>query len=1096
MGPRVYNLFPPLAGPIAAWPAHFERIAAMGFDWAYLNPIYATGGSGSLYAVADYGRINPLLRGRSEASDDDLVRAFVVEAGERGLSIMLDLVANHTANDAPLVAEHPDWYERDAEGALVAPRAVDPDDPTAVTVWGDLARLDYDGPARAEIVAFFCDVVRRYVRLGVRGFRCDAAYQVPAGAWAEILAAARAEVPGVVFAAETLGGPPNAVASLANARFDYVFNSAKWWDFRAPWLLELYDESRTVAPSIAFPESHDTPRLIADLGLHDDEAIRAAYEQRYAFAATFSSGVMMPMGYEFGFAKPLDVVRTRPNDWETPRFDLSPFVARINALKAEIGAYNEEGAQRALAGAGDAVALVRRGLSAHDAAVAAFNPRADAVATLDRAALIAALDGTPDDVTPPSSTMRGDADRNGRLVVPPLGFRLFRRAAAQSAIRERATDPLPSGPVVIEAVEPQVDGGRFPVKRVVGDRVTVEATIFRDGHDAIAAVLRYRAADEPAWHETPLVPLGNDRWRGSFAIERTVRHAFTIDAWPDAFASWRADVAKKRDAGDLGDAESRVDVRAGRALVAAAVDRAQTDDDRAALAARFAAIDAAEDLETRVRLLLDDGLAALVARAPDRTRATRFVPTLAVDVDRPAARFAAWYELFPRSQSPVPGRHGTFADAARRLPALRAMGFDVVYLPPIHPIGTTARKGRNNALAAAPGDPGSPWAIGSAHGGHTAIEPALGTLAEFDAFVAAARAQDLEVALDLALQCSPDHPWVREHPEWFSFRDDGTLRHAENPPKKYQDIVNFAWDGPQAASLWRALRDVVGFWLARGIRTFRVDNPHTKPFAFWEWLIANVRAEHPEAIFLAEAFTRPAQMDALAKRGFAQSYTYFTWRTTKGELTEYARDLALGPRAEFFRPNFWPNTPDILPTFLQTGGRPAFRIRLVLAATLASAYGIYSGYELCENAALPGREEYADSEKFELRQRVWNAPGNIVADVAQINAIRRANPALHDWRNLTFLRADDDAVLFYAKRSGGNVVLVAVTLDPFAPRDAVLWMPTGDLGLADDEPYEVEELLAGTRHVWCGSPQRWRFDPERNPAAVFRLDLAVRERID
>jgi len=445
--------------------------------------------------------------------------------------------------------------------------------------------------------------------------------------------------------------------------------------------------------------------------------------------------------------------------------------------------------------------------------------------------------------------------------------------------------------------------------------------------------------------------------------------------------------------------------------------------------------------------------------------------------------------LFPRSQGTQPGVHGTFADAAKRLPEIAGLGFDVVYLPPIHPIGRAFRKGKNNTLDPLPTDPGSPWAIGNENGGHTSVEPALGTLADFDAFVSAARANGLEVALDYALQCSPNHPFLAQHPEWFTVRPDGTIKYAENPPKKYQDIVNFNWYGPHAPALWGALRDIVLFWISHGVRVFRVDNPHTKPFAFWEWMIADVRSKFPETLFLAEAFTRPKVMNELAKRGFSQSYTYFTWRTTKAELTAYATQLARSDMAQFYRPSFWPNTPDILPPFLQSGGRPAFVIRLVLAATLSSLYGIYSGYELCENAALPGREEYADSEKYEIKVRDWNAPGNIKAEIGRLNAIRRNNPALQDWRNVRFYRADDDAVLFYGKRTGGNVVFVAVNLDPFAAHDPLLWFPTGEYGIADDEPYALEELLGSTKHEWRGSAHRWRLDPQINPAAVFRLEL-------
>jgi starch synthase (maltosyl-transferring) len=1077
MGPRVYNLFPTLAGSIARWHGHLDRIAAMGFDWIYVNPIHATGGSGSLYAVSDYYRLNPALRGDDPRDDDAILRDFIGAARERGIRVMLDLVLNHTANDSPLVAQHPGWYVRGEDGEPAAPFAVDPSDPRKITTWGDLAELDFaDRPERAEIVRFFAGVVRHYVGLGARGFRCDAAYKVPGAVWSAIVAAARELAPDAVFAAETLGCRPEEVAQLGSAGFDYLFNSSKWWDFRESWLLEQYERFRHIAPSIAFPESHDTPRLAAELTGRSDAEIEAEYRFRYLFAAFFSSGVMMPMGYEFGFARKLDVVATRPDDWEQPRFDLSSFIADANAMKAASPALNEEGAERLLSGHGGAVALVRYAGSSPDAALAVLNPDAAAPAELDGGTLVAALEGLPRDVTPHAASKHQIVPEE-RVRLDPLEIRVFTRGEAAPAPEPPPREPPAFGRVVvIENVSPQIDGGRHPIKRIAGDRIEVRADVFREGHDALSAVLLYRERGAARWRETPLAPLepaGLDRWGGAFDVDRNVEYEYTIEAWPDEFATWRRDVAKKRAAGQALDLE----MQEGRALVRAASERA-TGADRARLAeaARDAALDG----------LLGDELAALMARAPDRSRATRYEPTLRAIVDRRLAQFGAWYELFPRSQG-EPGVHGTFADAARRLDDIRAMGFDVVYLPPIHPIGHAFRKGRNNAQQAAEGDPGSPWAIGNELGGHTAIEPSLGTLADFDGFVAAARSQGLEVALDYALQASPDHPFVKEHPEWFTFRPDGSIKYAENPPKKYQDIVNFNWFGPHAPALWEALRDVVLFWIERGVRIFRVDNPHTKPFAFWEWLIEDVRARRPETIFLAEAFTRPAVMKQLAKLGFTQSYTYFTWRNTKAELTEYATELAHSEMAEYFRPNFWPNTPDILHPYLQDGGRPAFRIRLVLAATLAANYGIYSGYELCENAALKGREEYANSEKYELVARDWNAPGNIKDEIARINRIRREHPALGDWRNLTFYRADDDAVIFYGKRAGDTALLIAVNLDPFAPRDPLLWLPTGELGLADDEPYAVEELLGSTRHEWRGSAHRWRLDPALNPAAIFRI---------
>ncbi|MDQ2857293.1 MAG: DUF3416 domain-containing protein [Candidatus Eremiobacteraeota bacterium] len=1084
MGPRIYNLFPTLAGSIALWETHLDRIAAMGFNWVYVNPIHATGGSGSLYAIADYFALSAHVRGDDASDDDELVAGFVRAAEARGLRVMLDLVINHTANDSPLVHEHSSWYVRSADGTLVAPAAAGPTDPHNVTVWGDLAEIDFtERPALRELTAYFARVVRHYVGLGVRGFRCDAAYKVPAGVWSDVIAAGREVFADALFAAETLGCRAEDVARLGHAGFDYLFNSSKWWDFHASWLLEQYETFRHIAPSIAFPESHDTPRLAAELAGRSKAEIEAEYKFRYLFAAFFSSGVMLPMGYEFGFERKLDVVATRPSDWEAARFDISPFIAAVNRMKAALPALNEEGSERDVSVDGTVVALLRRARTSSDVALGLLNP-APAQRSVRLAGLCSLLGGAPHEVTP-GANERSAKDANETVTLAPLEIRVFVRSQdAQMRVEhalanEAGVDALARS-VVIEDVTPQLDGGRHPIKRVVGDDVVVEADIFREGHDALRAILLFRERGEPGWQETPMTPLDNDRYRGAFRVERNVPYEYTLEAWPDAFATWRHDVAKKLAAGQPLETEALE----GRALLEAARDRS---DDPAPLAEALRDIAALPDDLRRIEAMLGQGVDGAAARAPERRAATRYEPPLRVDVDRRAAQFAAWYELFPRSLSGTPGVHGTFADAARRLPEIRALGFDVVYLAPIHPIGHAFRKGRNNALDVAPEDPGSPWAIGNADGGHTAVEPKLGTLDDFDRFVTAARVNGLEVALDYALQCSPDHPFVREHPEWFTFRPDGSIKYAENPPKKYQDIVNFNWFGAHRAALWNALRDIVLFWIGHGIHIFRVDNPHTKPFAFWEWMIAAVRARYPDTIFLAEAFTRPKVMNELAKIGFAQSYTYFTWRTSKAELTEYVTELARSELMQFYRPHFWPNTPDILPPYLQTGGRPAFRIRLVLAATLSSLYGIYSGYEVCENAALPGREEYADSEKYELKVRDWDAPGNINDEIAALNRIRRENAALQDWRNVTFYRADDDAVLFYGKRRGRDVLLIAVNLDPFAPRDATLWLPTEELGFVDNEPYDVMELLGGTHHLWRGSAQRWRLDPQLNPAAIFRV---------
>jgi starch synthase (maltosyl-transferring) len=640
--------------------------------------------------------------------------------------------------------------------------------------------------------------------------------------------------------------------------------------------------------------------------------------------------------------------------------------------------------------------------------------------------------------------------------------------------------------IVIEGVYPELDGGRHPAKRVVGETFEVWADIFRDGHDVIAAALLTRAEDERNWRRAPMAFVDNDRWRGQVRLERNIRHHYTIEAWTDVFASWRRDLVKKLDAQQ----DVALELAEGRQILEAAAARAPNgaaDHMRAALAR----VDKAGDLGERAAALLDDGLQQVMIEHGPREDLSEYHRTLELIVDRPQAAFAAWYEMFPRSQGTVPGRSATFDDCIRRLPEVRDLGFDVVYFVPIHPIGRTNRKGANNSLRAGPDDPGSPYAIGAKEGGHDAIHPDLGTFEDFARLVARTHELGMEVALDFAIQCAPDHPWIKQHPEWFSFRSDGSIKYAENPPKKYQDIVNVNFTGPHREALWTALRDVVLFWVERGVKTFRVDNPHTKPVPFWEWMIREVQARHPDVIFLAEAFTRPKMMKALAKVGYTQSYSYFTWRNFKQELVEYLTELTQTECREYFRPNFFANTPDILPPFLQKGGAPAFKIRLALAATLAGVYGIYNGYELCEAAALPGKEEYANSEKYEYKVWDWDRPGNIKPFVAAINRIRRENAALHDFLALRFWRADDDNIIFYGKITPdhSNMVFVAINLDPFEAHETTLWFPIGEIGLSDPDAFEAEELLSGAKHLWRGSPQRVRLDPHDNPVAIFRLAI-------
>jgi starch synthase (maltosyl-transferring) len=637
--------------------------------------------------------------------------------------------------------------------------------------------------------------------------------------------------------------------------------------------------------------------------------------------------------------------------------------------------------------------------------------------------------------------------------------------------------------VVIENLQPLIDGGRYPIKRIVGEDLVVEADIFKDGHDVVAAILKWRVLGKRAWRETPMNFVDNDRWRGICTLYDEDIHEYTVEAWTDAFRSWQEEFAKKFEAGI---SDLRSEALEGAAVVEAAARRARDRADRKRLLEFSQQISTGANSEIRA-IAQSAELAVLMATYPDRAAATQYDPPLCVVVDRPAALIAAWYEFFPRSAEGRGDRGSTFRECLPRVDDARAMGFDVIYFPPIHPIGHTNRKGRNNSTTYEPGEPGVPWAIGSEAGGHKAVEPSLGTLEDFDWLEKEVRKRGMEIALDFAINCSPDHPYVKEHPDWFYKRPDGTIKYAENPPKKYEDIYPLNFQCENWRELWAELKSVVLFWAHRGVRIFRVDNPHTKPVAFWEYLIKGVREKYPDTIFLSEAFTRPKMMKALAKAGFNQSYTYFTWRNSKHELIEYFTELTQTEMSEYFRPNLWTNTPDILPFVLQEGGRPAFMIRVTLAATLSTLYGIYSGYELCENEPLPGREEYLDSEKYQFKERDWNAPGNIKDWIARLNKIRKENRALQFYTNLRFHDADNDAILFYSKMTAArdNIILVVVNLDPHRKQNSFVYVPIESFGQMESDVYQVQDLLSGATYTWRGSRNYVELDPHIQPAHVF-----------
>jgi starch synthase (maltosyl-transferring) len=664
------------------------------------------------------------------------------------------------------------------------------------------------------------------------------------------------------------------------------------------------------------------------------------------------------------------------------------------------------------------------------------------------------------------------------------------RAAETQTLEPDRLDVQLRRRVVIESVRPQVDDGRFAIKRVPSERVLVSADVFADGHDTLCAAVLYRKSGETGWSEAPMRAVGNDRWEGQFTVSEVGRYEYTIEGWIDRFGSWRHELSKKIGAGQTVASE----LLEGAAIVRAAVERAleQGEAQDALLTAAAMLDDVDAEPGAREAAALDEHLLETMRTYADRSRATRYDRIFDIVVERERARFGAWYEMFPRSAGNDPTRSATFDEATAVLPYVRSMGFDVLYLPPIHPIGRSFRKGRNNALEAGPGDPGSPWAIGSEEGGHTAVEPGLGTIEDFDRFVEAARRHDLEIALDLAYQASPDHPWVREHPEWFRHRPDGTIKYAENPPKKYQDIYPINFDSDEWQSLWRELKRVISFWIGHGVKIFRVDNPHTKPFPFWQWALAEIKRDHPDTIFLSEAFTRPKVMRHLAKTGFSQSYSYFTWRNTAAELAEYFTELTQTDVREYMRPNLFANTPDILHEYLQHGGRPAFQARLVLAATLGASYGIYSGFELCENVPVkPGSEEYIDAEKYEIKARRFGQAGSLSELIARVNAIRRAHPALQrDW-GLRFHETDNPELLCYSKRSedGRDVVLMIVNLDPFHMQHGFVRLPRVEWSLPFDGPVEVVDLLSDERYHWRGDRNYVRLDPPSRVAHILQVHL-------
>ncbi|MBN1575525.1 MAG: alpha-1,4-glucan--maltose-1-phosphate maltosyltransferase [Chitinispirillaceae bacterium] len=647
--------------------------------------------------------------------------------------------------------------------------------------------------------------------------------------------------------------------------------------------------------------------------------------------------------------------------------------------------------------------------------------------------------------------------------------------------------------VVIEGITPIIDNGAFPIKRVVGEEVTVAADVFADGHDELQAALMYKPVSERTWSETLMRKKENDRWMASFSIEEMVTYSFMVCGWIDAFSTWRKALLIKKEAGQDVD----IELKAGGSMMRKTASRADSGC-RKRLLYLAEIVENDHDPENAVAVATGDELVNLMGMFPDRTFESRSA-VYRVDVERVRALYSSWYELFPRSCTNDPARHGTFKECAKRLGDIANMGFHIVYLPPIHPIGRQNRKGKNNTVIAQPGDPGSPWAIGSAEGGHKSVNSELGTMEDFTSLVEKAAELGIEIALDIAFQCAPDHPYIAEHPEWFRKRHDGSIQYAENPPKKYEDIVPFDFECDNWKTLWNELKSIIDFWIDKGIRIFRVDNPHTKAFLFWEWLIKEVKESHSDVLFLAEAFTRPRLMQRLAKTGFSQSYTYFTWRNTRWELSHYLGELTETGLRDYFRPNFWPNTPDILPEFIQYGGRPAFVLRLLLAGTLCSNYGIYGpAYELCVKEALPDKEEYADSEKYEIKNWNWNSADSLRKLITRLNRIREENPALQTMWNIRFFETDNEFLMYYAKTTSdlSNVVFVIANLDPFHKQSGWVQVPFEEFEIPENQSYLVHDLISNNKYVWYGSRNYVELDPKILPVHIFKVNRKLKREND
>ncbi|MFZ6646531.1 alpha-1,4-glucan--maltose-1-phosphate maltosyltransferase [Undibacterium sp. TJN25] len=1096
--PRIYCV--PTAVALSAWfdDVQLQRIASLGFDHLLAAPL------GGLHDSA--------LSSNREAT----LGSLAGRCARHGLRLVTDAGIDRWNISDPVVQANPELFSSVPHiDALPDPRF-------AQVIPADKWRSLCSEPGKSLLSPRFpeseeqghvlfvscLDRLKSLLDSGVQGLVCRVSSDViDALAWKKMIGQLRPlYAKASFFAWIDVQHNPNTEAAIHQSGFDATF-AAPDRDGDAGTLSRRYLDGlwrqKKIAPVISFPDNPFGARLAASVATPLPAMRRSLYLRALHIAVLSGDGMMVPMGFEHGMEEeiaPAFSAQAFVKAFENPLFDLSQELMQGNK-QIELQNNSSKENVRLLSLPEDPVALLALAPRTGETGIrlAAINLDLCVTHRLAPQAIRRYAAGMViENQIWPSRDSGVQADD---IVLQPAELRIYQMRqlpaiASTAKSGKRETETAARQPrVVIEAVSPRVDDGRFPAKALAGDVVNIGADIFSDGHEKLAASLLWRTIDKADWAEIPMFSAENDRWQAQLSLERVGRYQFAVEAWRDTFATYRDELDKKVKAG----LDVTLELEEGRLLVQKTLQQFGGDTVKSA-----ALQDIVRQLQARPGKKSlpknEDSIAVLLAE--DTARLFRTVgirefshrsEVCAIDAERKAAQFASWYELFPRSQSGDVNRHGNFDDVIRRLPAIAAMGFDTLYFPPIHPIGSINRKGKNNSLTPQAGDPGSPYAIGSAEGGHTDIHPQLGTLTDFQRLRIAAAEHGLELALDFAIQCAPDHPWLKQHPEWFAWRPDGSIRYAENPPKKYQDIVNVDFYGDGAVpSLWCALRDAVLFWAAQGIKVFRVDNPHTKPLPFWEWMIGDVRRRHPDAIFLAEAFTRPKPMYRLAKLGFSQSYTYFTWRHTKAEFIDYLTELSTTAPRDFFRPHFFVNTPDINPYFLQHSGRPGFLLRAALAATLSGLWGVYSGFELCEAQAMSGKEEYLDSEKYEIRAWDWNKPGNIVDEITMLNRIRRDNPALHTHLNAEFLPASNDNILFFSKvdlqdgKFTGNVLLIAINLDPYHAHTADIELPLWRFGLTDDASLDVTDLVNEQRFTWTGKHQRIQLDKPEMPFSIWR----------